>query len=256
MRNLIQLIERLQSDKWMNGFCVDFALALYVSLSPELREQAQFVCLGADINGYDHVGLKLKDRYCDARGSLTAEEFVDDGYGSYSVDDIKPVDIEMLEQLLELDTPFPYDGEPLIDDAKQAVKAVFPSILSEKYMGTRSVECDYGGIETVEIFSNPSRNEISKLMRESEYASVRCSLYPDKDDLLIVWVGDRVQHHDLHAAIFPDEPFEYYIRMYYDNTGLSRNYVGEDGIDEEEEAIVKRSTSCRRAFGGNIQFEY
>ena len=58
-------------------------------------------------------------------------------------------------------------------------------IISEAYLGTPVVETDYGDKVPVEVFSNPSRRDIFRMFGESEYASVRASLYPETDALIV-----------------------------------------------------------------------
>lgn len=124
--------------------------------------------------------------------------------------------------------------------------------LFETFMGSYRIKCDYGGIEQVELFRNPSKLDINKMLRTSEYASVRASLYPDKDDLLIVWIGDRVQHHDIDNELFGKER-NYYVRLFIDRTGLSVNSTGEQEVDDLEENIIMQSSAIRRIFGRNFE---
>jgi hypothetical protein len=132
MRPFIAIIENAQKlapdlVRYMNGFCPDFALAL-LTLLPNPQE-AELVCLGPDINGYDHVGVRLGDRYLDVRGSLSAEEFVDDGHGSYDVADIELAHIEAVEGILGLQAvPFPYEDIEEMDEAREAVRKVFGAL--------------------------------------------------------------------------------------------------------------------------------
>lgn len=89
------------------------------------------MCLGPDINGYDHVGIRLDGRYYDVRGEMTAEEFIDAGGDYYAVEDIQVTDIEPIEWLLGLQqVPFPYEDIEDIDEAREAVRRVFGSLFN------------------------------------------------------------------------------------------------------------------------------
>jgi hypothetical protein len=124
--------------------------------------------------------------------------------------------------------------------------------LTEAYLNTYNVECDYGAVEkNVEVFKNPSRREITKLMADSEYASLRASLYPD-DDILLVWEGSRVQHHDLDHAVFGSGS-RYYVRLFIDRTGVSMNY-NEEATDEMV-AATKASPAMQHLCGKNFEIE-
>lgn len=126
--------------------------------------------------------------------------------------------------------------------------------LNEKFMGTYSVKTDWGSTEQAEIFENPSRIEVMKLLRSSEYASVRASLYPEKD-LLIVWVGDRVQHHDVDHLLFGAGE-RYFIRLFFDRTGISVNPTDDEEADAHIMKDIHASSAIRKIFGSDFEVQY
>ena len=125
--------------------------------------------------------------------------------------------------------------------------------LSEAYLGTYNVETEYGGREIQEVFTNPSAKEFGQLIAGSEYASVRASLYPDTGDLYL-WEGSRVQHHDMHHALFGHHD-RYYIRLFLDRSGISMHPMI-DPDQQSEEEIVKKCRVIRRLFGPNPNITY
>lgn len=128
--------------------------------------------------------------------------------------------------------------------------------LFEKYLGTFDVLCDYGEkVKGVEVFQNPGRTEVNKLMRQSEHGALRASLYPERDDLLLVWIGDRVQHHDLDAAVFNGEE-NYYIRLFFDASGVSAHGSPEDEVQDMEDETIKSSPAMQRIFGKTFEVYY
>lgn len=126
--------------------------------------------------------------------------------------------------------------------------------LLEKYLGTPVVETEWGQKLSVEVFENPSKREFAHLLSESEYASVRGSLYPETDTLL-VWVGDNVQHHDMDHALY-GEGSRYYIRMFFDRSGLSMHGSPEEDVAEMEERTVHESPAVRRIMGKDFEISY
>jgi hypothetical protein len=124
--------------------------------------------------------------------------------------------------------------------------------INEEYMGTHRITCDYGDTVDIELFKNPSKREMNNLMKYSEYSSIRGSLYPD-DDELVVWVGDRVQHHDVDTVVHNGE--KYYIRLFFDRTGLSRNPLDDEKLDQEEIDVIMKSKSIRRIMGSVFEIQ-
>lgn len=130
---------------------------------------------------------------------------------------------------------------------KEEKEAMKRAMLSEAYLGTFNVETDWGGREVQEVFTNPSRREIGQMLNASEFASLRASLYPDTGDVY-VWEGSRVQHHDMHHALF-QHANRRYVRLFFDRTGIAMHSLLDDGLDSEEVELVKNSQAIRRLFG-------
>ena len=128
--------------------------------------------------------------------------------------------------------------------------------LLEQYYGTFDVMCDYGEkVSGVEVFRNPSRVEVNKLMAQSEHGSLRACLYTEENDLLLVWIGDRVQHHDLDHAVFGAGE-RYYIRLFFDATGVSAHASPDDEAFVMEEKEISNSVALRRIFGKDFEVSY
>jgi hypothetical protein len=105
--------------KYVRGQCYDFALAML-----ERFPEGELVALGKSKFGADHVGLRIQDKYLDARGAQSAEDFVKPF--NYQVEDIEPIARDDVEFYCGLaGVPPPYRGNQDIAAARQAAAKVF-----------------------------------------------------------------------------------------------------------------------------------
>lgn len=86
--------------------------------------QGELVALGPSKFGAEHVGVRLGDEYLDARGRLTADEFVAPfGYETSAIEPIALDDVEFYCGLAGVSPPYRGNGD--IAAAKKAVAVVF-----------------------------------------------------------------------------------------------------------------------------------
>lgn len=122
--------------------------------------------------------------------------------------------------------------------------------LLEAYYNTYLIDCDDGVRRTVELFRNPSRAELIKMMNQTEYKELRGVLFPETDEM-IVWDGTAIQHHDVTGVLDRDD---YYIRLFVTSVGIIIHDHPDDsegGVDYEINAI-QQSPAIIRAMGPNV----
>ena len=101
---------------WLTGRCYDFALAL-----SERMPDAEFVGIGRG-KFPEHVGLRLGDRYYDARGEMDAAAFL----GPHQGQQIVPVSRDVVELHAGVaGFPPPYRGNRDIAAARRAVQDIY-----------------------------------------------------------------------------------------------------------------------------------
>jgi hypothetical protein len=68
-------------------------------------------------------------------------------------------------------------------------------------------------------------------------------------------VGDRIQHHDIDHALYGGGD-RYFIRMFFDRSGLSMHASPDDKAFDEEEKTVHASRAIKRAWGSDFEISY